>query len=103
MVQQFVFGEAVTCHTCFDQISGCAGGAACLFATRTAANTTGLVAGAGAVVTVAALLPLSYIRHLPSQVLRTLTAIARRPANGAPRDLGPMSLTDLQNTLDHCV
>ena len=100
MVQQFVYGDAVTCHTCFDQIAGCAGGAACLFATRTAANTNGLVAGAGAVVTVAALLPLSYIRHLPSQVLRTLTAIARRPANGAPPDLGPMTLTELQNTLD---
>ena len=36
----------VTCNSCFDGIEGCTGGAACLFATRTAANLAALtVAG----------------------------------------------------------
>jgi hypothetical protein len=92
--------SGVTCFTCFDQIDGCTGGAGCLFLTRTNANFTALAAAGGAAITVASLLPLSYIRHLPSQVLRTLAAIARRPADGAPPDLGPMALGELQETLD---
>ena len=96
----FSLGEAVTCRTCWDQIEGCAGGAACLFATRTAENAGRVAVAGGAAVTVASLLPLAYIRHLPAQVLRTLTAIARRPVDGAPPDLGPMTLPELQACLD---
>ena len=92
--------SGVTCFTCFDQVDGCTGGANCLFLTRTNANFTALAAAGGAAITVVSLLPLSYIRHLPSQVLRTLAAIARRPADGAPPDLGPMALGELQETLD---
>ena len=69
VARSLALGEAVICRTCWDQIEGCAGGAACLFATRTAANAGGIAAAGGAAITVASLLPLAYIRHLPAQVL----------------------------------
>ena len=86
----------VTCLSCFDGNEGCAGGAACLFSTRTAANLAALTVAGGAAINVASLVPSSYLRHLPTQVLRTLAAIARVPAAGGPPDLGAMSLTELQ-------
>ena len=88
--------DAVTCHSCFDGITGCAGGAACLFSTRTAANLAALTVAGGAAINVVSLLPASYTRHLPAQVLRTLTAIARIPDNAGPPDVGAMTLTELQ-------
>ena len=89
----------VTCQSCFDGIEGCAGGAACLFATRTAANLAALTVAGGAAINVVSLLPVSYVRHLPTQVLRTLAAIARVPATDGPPDLGAMTLTELQDCL----
>ena len=89
----------VTCQTCFDGIPGCTGGADCLFATRTAANAAALTVAGGAAINVISLLPASYIRHLPTQVLRSLAAIARVPAADGPPDLGAMSLTELQECL----
>lgn len=88
----------VTCRSCFDGIQGCTGGADCLFATRTAANLAALTVG-GVAINVASLLPASYVRHLPSQVLRTLAAIARVGNTDDPPDLGPMTLTELQECL----
>ena len=89
----------VTCKSCFDGIEGCAGGAACLFATRTAENLAALTVVGGAAINVVSLLPSSYVRHLPTQVLRTLAAIARVPAIDGPPDLGAMNLTELQECL----
>ena len=89
----------VTCQTCFDGIPGCAGGADCLFATRTAANAAALTVAGGVAINVVSLLPASYIRHLPTQVLRSLAAIARVPAADGPPDLGAMTLTELQECL----
>ena len=89
----------VTCQSCFDGIDGCAGGAACLFSTRTAANLAALTVVGGGAINVVSLLPSSYVRHLPTQVLRTLAAIARVPAADGPPDLGAMTLTDLQECL----
>ena len=88
-----------TCQTCFGGIPGCAGGADCLFATRTAANAAALTVAGGAAINVVSLLPASYIRHLPTQVLRSLAAIARVPAADGPPDLGAMTLTELQECL----
>ena len=45
MLKQIGGADAVTCTTCFDQCPGCAGGAACPFFTRTAANAA-IVSGA---------------------------------------------------------
>ena len=92
--------DAVTCNTCFDQIPGCAGGAACPFLTRTAANTVALAAAGGAAVSVASLLPVSYLRHLPTAIIRALVALARRPVNGAPPNLGAMTLPELNDALE---
>ena len=89
----------VTCRSCLDGIEGCAGGPACLFATRTAANLAALAVAGGAAISVVSLLPASYVRHLPTQVLRTLAAIARVPAADGPPDLGAMTLTELQECL----
>ena len=80
-------GGAVTCTICFDQISGCAGGAACPLLTSTAANAAAITAAGAAVLTVSQLLPFSYVRHLSSDVLRALQAIARAPSGAAPVDL----------------
>ena len=44
-------------------------------------------------------MPTAYIRHLPAQILRTLTAIARVPVGDAPPDLGPMTLNELTECL----
>ena len=89
-----------TCNTCFDQVPGCAGGAACPFLTRTAANTVALAAAGGAAVSVASLLPVSYLRHLPTAIIRALVALARRPVNGAPPNLGAMTLAELNDALE---
>ena len=91
--------SAVTCRSCFDGIEGCAGGAACLFATRTAANLAALSVAGGAAINIVSLLPASYVRHLPTQVLRTLAAIARVPAAAGPPDMGAMTLNELQESL----
>ena len=91
--------HGVTCNSCFDGIEGCAGGDACLFATRTAANLVALTAVGGAAINVASLLPAAYVRHLPAQILRTLAAIARVPAGDAPPDLGAMTLNELTEAL----
>ena len=91
--------SAVTCQSCFDGIEGCAGGAACPFATRTAANLAALTVVGGAAINVVNLLPASYIRHLPTQVLRTLAAIARVPVAAGPPDMGAMTLNELQESL----
>ena len=90
---------AVTCHSCFDGIAGCTGGADCLFATRTAANLAALTVAGGAAINVVSLLPTSYVRHLPTQVLRTLAAIARVPVAAGPPDMGAMTLNELQESL----
>ena len=92
--------NGVTCHTCFDQVPGCAGGAACPFLTRTAANTVALATIGGAAVSVASLLPVSYLRHLPTAIIRALAALARRPVNGAPPNLGAMTLVELNDALE---
>ena len=89
-----------TCSTCFDQVAGCAGGAACIFLTQAAGNLAALAAGAAGIISVANMLPISYLRQLPSSVVRTLTVIARRPVNGAPPDVGAMTLTELQDNYD---
>ena len=51
----------VNCQSCFDGIDGCAGGANCLFATRTAANLAALTVAGGAAINVVSLLPTAYI------------------------------------------
>ena len=91
---------AVTCQTCFDQVAGCAGGAACIFLTQAAGNLAALAAGAAGIVSVANMLPVHYLKQLPSSVVRTLTVIARRPLNGAPPDVGAMGLPELQDAYD---
>ena len=51
----------VNCQSCFDGIDGCAGGANCLFATRTAANLAAVTVAGGAAINVVSLLPTAYI------------------------------------------
>jgi len=95
--------EAVVCSTCFGQITGCLGGATCAFLTTTAANLLTLTVAGGAAITVALILPHGYLRFLPTQVLRQLTAIARRPnTEGAP-DLSPMTLAQVMETYDQAL
>ena len=79
--------NSVTCSTCCDQISGCTGGSDCPLLKSTAANVAAITASGAAVLTVAQLLPFSYVRHLTSDVLRALQAIARAPSGAAPVDL----------------
>ena len=89
----------VTCRSCFDGIAGCTGGANCPLATQTAANLAVLAVAGAAAIDVTSLIPQSYVRHLPTQVLRTLAAIARVPAGGGQPDLGAMNLQELSECL----
>lgn len=89
-------GGAVTCTTCFDQISG-SGGSDCPLLKSIAANTAAIAATGAAVLTISQLLPFSYVRHLSSNVLRSLQAIARAPTGAAPVDL---STLDEQGLVD---
>jgi hypothetical protein len=87
----------VTCHTCFDQIAGCAGGNACQLLTGPVANSGSLagLAGAAAAITCLALLPPICLRVLTRSVLDCMRAAARRPAPGAPLDLTVLDLAAL--------
>ena len=100
LLNLLVSAQGVTCRVCFDGIPGCAGGAACLFTTRTAENLAGLAVAGGAAISVASLLPSAYVRHLPTQILRTLQAIARVPDDDGPPDLGAMTLNELSECLN---
>ena len=51
------FVGAVTCNTCKDFISGCAGGAACPFLTNTVVNVAGLAAGTASTIVLKHLIP----------------------------------------------
>lgn len=87
LLMQIEGANSVTCSTCCDQISGCTGGSDCPLLKSTAANVAAITASGAAVLTVAQLLPFSYVRHLTSDVLRALQAIARAPTGAAPVDL----------------
>ena len=73
------------------------GGVDCPLLKSTAANTAAIAASGAAVLTVSQLLPFSYVRHLSSDVLRSLQAIARAPTGAAPVDL---STLDAQGLVD---
>ena len=100
MLKQIGGADAVTCTTCFDQCPGCAGGAACPFFTRTAANAAivsgaALAAGAATTLSLANLLPLSFLRVLTRGTLDALRTVARRPPAGTPVDLSTMTEAQL--------
>ena len=95
-----VSARGVTCRICFDGIPGCTGGTSCLFSTRTAENIAVLAVSGAAAVNVVSLIPPAYVRHLPTQVLRTLQAIARVPDDDGPPDLGGMTLAELSECLN---
>ena len=85
----------VTCYTCYDQITGCAGGANCPFLTSTATNAAAIVATGVAALTIDSLLPREWVRHLSSEVLRTLQAIARAPTGALAPDITNLDLQGL--------
>jgi hypothetical protein len=87
--------DAVTCHTCFDQIAGCTGGANCLMLTQTAANTLSMAGTVVAVITCVSLLPPICLRVLSRSVLDCLKSVASRPAPGAPLDIEALGLPEL--------
>ena len=92
--------EAVTCRTCFDQIQGCAGGAACPLLTTTAQN--GMLLGGVAAATATALVardifPLRFTRVLARNVLDQLLVVGRRPPPGTPVDLSALTVQQLSD------
>ena len=91
----------VTCYTCYDQITGCAGGANCPFLTSTATNAAAIVATGVAALTIDSLLPREWVRHLSSEVLRTLQAIARAPTGALAPDITNLDLQGLMAAYQH--
>ena len=87
--------QGVTCYTCCDQISGCTGGDACPLLTTVTANAAAIVATGVAAMSVDRLLPREWIRHLSSEVLRTLQAIARAPTGAEAPDITSLDLQGL--------
>ena len=96
------FGEAVTCRTCFDQIVGCTGGAACPFLTTAAANGVLMVGGAAAAGAATALVardifPLRFTRVLHRGILDSLLLVGRRPPPGTPVDVSALTTAQLSD------
>ena len=88
LVFQFQAVSAVTCHTCFDQIPGCTGGAACRLLAGVTENSAVAVATAGtALFSLSSLLPRSYLKVFTRQVMDTLLSVIRRPLPGAVPDI----------------
>ena len=88
LVLQFQAVSAVTCHTCFDQLPGCAGGAACRLLAGVTENSAVAVATAGtALFSLSSLLPRSYLKVFTRQVMDTLLSVIRRPLPGAVPDI----------------
>ena len=95
----FVEGAAaVTCHTCFDQIVGCTGGANCLLHTRPQANTL-LVAGAAGAISLASILPVKFLRECKSSALACLKMVANRPTLGAPIDITTAAMPNIDQLI----
>jgi hypothetical protein len=86
----------LTCTTCYDQIAGCAGGAACFLFTGRTANVTALAAAGTVAITATKLLPVRFMRVLTRQVLDSIKAVARRPAAGARLDISALAMTIVQ-------
>ena len=85
-------GNAVTCHTCYDQIEGCVGGDACLLHSRPHANTAVIAGGVG-VITLASLLPIKFLRECTRSALDCIKMVANRPQLGTPVDITQAAMT----------
>ena len=94
-------GEAVVCRTCFDQIVGCTGGAACpLIATSTANGLVlaGAVVAGGATMLVGRdIFPLRFTRVLHRGILDSLLVVGRRPPPGTPVDVASLTTAQLSD------
>lgn len=91
--------NAVTCHTCFDQIPGCTGGDACLLLTTPRANTAVIAGGAG-LLTLVNLLPIKFLRECTRSILDCLKMVANRPVLGTPIDLSAPT-TNVEELIGH--
>ena len=94
--------DAVTCRTCFDQVTGCTGGDACPFLTTAAANGVLLIGGAVAAGAATALVardifPLRFTRVLHRGILDSLLLVGRRPPPGTPVDISALTTAQLSD------
>ena len=99
-LSNLAFGESVTCRTCFDQIAGCTGGAACPLITTTTANgaiLAGVAAGAATVLVARDVFPLRFTRVLHRGILDSLLVVGRRPPPGTPVDIGALTTAQLSD------
>ena len=87
--------EAVTCHSCYDQLEGCTGGASCPFLATPASNATNYIAAGITGLTALALFPREWMASVTRNVLDTLMSVARRPLAGSPLDLANFNLSQL--------
>ena len=87
--------DAVTCHTCHDQLEGCAGGANCPFLSTPQSNMTNFLAAGAAGLTALALFPREWMTVVSRAVLDSLMSVARRPLSGAPLDLANKDVSEL--------
>ena len=82
----------VTCHTCFDQISGCLGGDQCPLHTRPHTNTL-VIAGAAGVISLVSMLPVKFLRECKRSALDCLKMVSNRPLLGTPIDITAPAMT----------
>ena len=87
--------EAVTCHSCYDQLEGCTGGSSCPFLATPASNATNYIAAGITGLTALALFPREWMASVTRSVLDTLMSVARRPLAGSPLDLANFNLSQL--------
>ena len=86
--------SAVTCDTCKDTISGCAGGAACPLLKAPSDNAAMLSSASSmAVPDVSRLLPPDLLCTFTKSVMETLCAVARAPKGGGAVDISSGSIS----------
>jgi len=87
--------DAVTCHTCKDFISGCAGGAACPFLTKTVENVAGLAAGTAGAIVLRQLIPPHLMSVFPRPTIERLCHLVQQIGRSGVFDPNGRTFTEI--------
>ena len=87
--------DATICGTCYGQISGCPGGDNCALRSSVTSNRAALAAASTAVVTLANLLPVKFIRALSRTFLESLKTFMKKTTIGSGIDWSSLNVVDV--------
>jgi len=89
------FVGAVTCNTCKDFISGCTGGAACPFLTKTVVNVAGLAAGTAGTIVLKQLIPPHLLSVFPRATIERLCHLVQQIGRSGVFDPNGKTFTEI--------